>query len=493
VEVEIATAYGMTWDEANLEDNLWIWKLAYDVPAEPIGTVLVKTFVEAMRYRGLPAIEDSLMGQVDRNRKRNIKVIREFVEESWEKLQPWYAYKVQPWLASHSLTYLLVDESRAMLLREKTRFLLDKLGVSIPDEFKRDRPMIEKVTVRAVPQGTIILQWENQRGVVIPQRSGRSRLSRGAAGRAAAALEASIPTGQAFSIEALARRSSVEHEEPAAHARWRSLRRLQLGDDFEDDYVYRRKIELWWHVERASELLPDEITDPQVMMGGQRLDGTQVPVQSFRQCNVNPVRICVPVADERDELAPCFSQLTFRGVRDGTMYPVHDADTEFVLQLTAVEEGAHEMHSLDVLFRIVDDEQTNEAEGAASSTLANDQSDDGRQQSPDTLSTRSESDGEESDNGMVVEEEWPPLNLGVPPDVGDMLARIPERFESLMLAFRDGVYSRLDVPQPWGSRLEDSVSWALLQQSCERATLRWLRTSLGQNQLPPAWTGKFLL
>ena len=62
--------------------------------------VLVKTFVESMHYRGLPAIEESLMGQVDRNRKKNLKTIREFVEESWEKLQPWYAYKVQPWLAS---------------------------------------------------------------------------------------------------------------------------------------------------------------------------------------------------------------------------------------------------------------------------------------------------------------------------------------------------------------------------------------------------------
>ena len=119
VELEVSTAYGMTWEEANLEDNLWIWKTSYDVPPESMGTVLVKTFVESMHYRGLPAIEESLMGQVDRNRKKNLKTIREFVEESWEKLQPWYAYKVQPWLASHSLTYLFVDSSRAMMLREK--------------------------------------------------------------------------------------------------------------------------------------------------------------------------------------------------------------------------------------------------------------------------------------------------------------------------------------------------------------------------------------
>ena len=498
VEVEIATAYGMTWEEANLEDNLWIWKVAYDVPPEPIGTVLVKTFVEAMRYRGLPAIEESLMGQVDRNRKRNIKVIREFVEESWEKLQPWYAYKVQPWLASHSLTYLLVDESRAMLLREKTRFLLDKLGVSIPVEFKRDRPMIETVIVRAVPQGTIMLQWENARGVIIPERFGRSRFGRGAAGRATAPLEAIITTGQAFSVEAVALRSPVEHEEPAAHARWRALRRLQLGGDSEESsaYVYRRKVQLWWHVARASELLPDEIKDPQIMIGGQRLDGTQVPVQSFRECNVSPVRICVPVADERDEFAPCFSQLNFRGVRDGTLYPVHDADTEFVLQLTAVEEGAHEMHSLDILFRIVADEQADVADRASAGSedrWENAQNAIGQRQSQDTPNTRSESDDEdESDNEISNEDEWPPLDLGTPPDVGDMLARIPERFESLLLVFRDGVYSRLDVPRPWGLRLEDSVSWSVMQRSFERATLRWLRTSLGQNQLPPAWTGTFM-
>ena len=242
-------------------------------------------------------------------------------------------------------------------------------------------------------------------------------------------------------------------------------------------------------------MLPDEIQDPQVMMGGQRLDGTPVAVQSFRKCSVSPVRICVPVADERDEFAPCYSQLNFRGVRDGTMYPVHDADTEFVLQLTAVEEGAHETHSLDILFRIVADEQEDVADGANAGSedrSQNGQNADDPQQSQDTSEIRSESDdGDESDNGMPNEDEWPPLPLGTPPDVGDMLARIPERLEHLLLVFRNGLYSRLDVPQPWGSRLEDSVSWLVLQQSLEQATLQWLRTSLGQNQLPPAWTGKF--
>ena len=444
VEVEVSTTYGMTWEEANLEDNIWVWKLAYDVPSEPIGTVLVKTFVEAMRYRGLPAIEESLMGQVDRNRKRNIKVIREFVEESWEKLQPWYAYKVQPWLASHSLTYLFVDESRAMLLREKTRFLLQKLGVSIPEEFQRDRPRIQTVIVKAMPEGTVLLRWEDGRGVVFPTQQGRARFARGAAGRASAPLEATIKTGQAFSIEAVALRSDLNHEESETHARWRALHNRTRGQAEDPDYAYRRKIQLWWHVERASEMLPDEILDPQVMVGGGRLDGTAVPVQTLRRCNVKPVRVCVPVADERDELAPCFSQLNFRGVRDGTMYPVHDADTEFVLQLTAIEEGAHEAHSLDVLFQITPEIEAEEEDGASSSPSPQDEG----ESSPDGDVNVGDG-GDESDDENFRDGEWPPLHPGMPPDVGDMLARIPERIETMLLAFRDGLYTQLEVPQPW--------------------------------------------
>ena len=464
VEVEVMMVNGMTWDEANLEDNLWVWKLAYDVPSEPIGTVLVKTFVEAMRYRGLPAIEESLMGQVDRNRKRNIKVIREFVEESWEKLQPWYAYKVQPWLASHSLTYLFVDESRAMLLREKTRFLLQKLGVSIPEEFKRDRPRIQTVVVKSVPEGVFLLRWEDGRGVVFPTQQGRARFARGAAGRAAAPLEATIKTGQAFTIEAVALRSDLNHRESEAHARLRRLHNVINGQAEDSDYVHRRKIQLWWHVERASEMLPDEILDPQVMVGGGRLDGTPVPVQTLQRCNVKPVRVCVPVADERDELAPCFSQLSFRGVREGTMYPVHDADSEFVLQLTAIEEGAHEAHSLDVLFHIAPDVEAEEEEeegGDASPTPR-----DYAESSLDGDVNEGENDESDDENDEsddeIRDDEWPPLHPGMPPDVGDMLARIPERITTMLLAFRDGLFTQLEVPQPWVRTAHTSLILNLL-------------------------------
>jgi hypothetical protein len=64
LEVEVAPASSMTWGEANRIDALWSHRLTYDIPPEPVGSVLVKSVTEAMRYRGLPAIEAAMMGQI---------------------------------------------------------------------------------------------------------------------------------------------------------------------------------------------------------------------------------------------------------------------------------------------------------------------------------------------------------------------------------------------------------------------------------------------
>lgn len=160
------------------------------------------------------------------------------------------------------------------------------------------------------------------------------------------------------------------------------------------------------------------------------------------------------------------------------------------------------MHSLDILFHIVAPETDEDAGGigppsrlgladaVTASMDGSPESMNGNDPRQETANAETGSDGgDESDDEPFRDDEWPPLQPGMPPDVGDMLARIPERFESLLLSFRNSLYSRLDIPQPWGSRLEDSASWLVLQRGLERSTLLWLRTSFGENQLPQAWSG----
>ena len=74
-------------------------------------------------------MEDALIGQMDRHKKKNLKIVKAFAEDIVEKLQPIYAYKLEPWLSTHPTLRLLVADTRDATLRAGCRWLLDQCTV----------------------------------------------------------------------------------------------------------------------------------------------------------------------------------------------------------------------------------------------------------------------------------------------------------------------------------------------------------------------------
>eukprot|EP01047_Picozoa_sp_COSAG01_P030001 COSAG01_NODE_2075_length_8488_cov_3.845274_6_plen_557_part_00 len=319
-------------------------------------------------------------------------------------------------------------------------------GAKLPDEYQRDRPSISTVVVRMVPPhgattsprggGTELLRWDIEHGVVSRHNGGSAQRRRRDAG--GVKLQARIPSGMAFSVEGIAKRSiwNGNNQQP-------------------------RRLQLWWNLKRANNFLPDELKDPAVMAGVSS-GGELVSVSQLRTSSGN--RVCHLVDNERGDQA-CVSVLHFRGVREGTLYPIHEPDSELVLGLTAIEERAHEHDSVDIRLRIVQAPQSGTNSNASAS---------------DDDATES-SDEEESST-------WPPLSKGTPPDVGDILARIPLQVNDIMLSIRDAAFRRLSVPEPWGSTLRDGPPLTTVQRSLEKFVFVALRTALGHSQLPPGWS-----
>ena len=229
---------------------MWLCALQYHVPEAPIADLLIGRAIDMMRYKGLPAIEAALMGQMDQvrrhnklwyctifrshsiltqitsanllrspksnsdcfaaagaqNKKKNTKVVKDFAEELWEKqLEPLYNYKIEPWLANKTLLRLLVTDTRGNALREATREVLRKLHVEIPPHLQRDRPTFESITITladsyGAPTDEVVLKWTKADGAA--RADGNDKELHGNARGDVPVLEASIPSGRRFHVMA---------------------------------------------------------------------------------------------------------------------------------------------------------------------------------------------------------------------------------------------------------------------------------------------------
>ena len=157
----------LCWEDAVRDEGLWSRALEYRVPEAPILTVIVNKAVDMMRHKGIPMIEAALMSHFGQNKKKNTKVLKDFLEELWEKqLEPVYNYKIEPWLANKTLLRLLVTDTRGNALREATRNILRGLKVEIPPHLQRDRPCFETITIQLLdkygePSDTV-LRWRHE-------------------------------------------------------------------------------------------------------------------------------------------------------------------------------------------------------------------------------------------------------------------------------------------------------------------------------------------
>eukprot|EP01052_Picozoa_sp_SAG31_P015597 SAG31_NODE_1007_length_10425_cov_4.852799_9_plen_243_part_00 len=174
---------------------------------EPLSSVLLTVGSNWVRSRGLPAIEDALIGQMDRHKKKNLKIIKTFAEDIVEKLQPIYAYKVEPWLSQHATLRLLVQDTRAATLRAGCRWVLDQCSIALPLPMARDRPKFSRVRI-LLDDGTVIkeMQLESEHDGGGPEMIADPQNM-----RVRGNTRVTLPPGQSFVVQAWIRRFAEYH------------------------------------------------------------------------------------------------------------------------------------------------------------------------------------------------------------------------------------------------------------------------------------------
>jgi hypothetical protein len=320
VELQVASCHDdgrpISWEEANTSDETaWSTPLVYDVPPEELSSIVLLSGSNWVRSRGLPAVEEALIGQMDRHKKKNLRIVKAFAEDIVEKLQPIYAFKVEPWLAAHPALRLLVGDSREAALRACCRWLLGKAGVALPPAMRRDRPEFDAVAVLDF-EGAPIAAFS------LPPGGGRRE-----GARADATL--TLPPGKRFSVRATVRRSA----ECQAAAR--------QGDGDGDDAVALapRRVEVWWQVTQTNE--PLDLQEADIL--AEPAAGTAAGG-----------RVLAAAAADGGGGGDAQAELRFAGT-DADGYPLLTDGTAFVLCIEAFEEGAHEPAHFDLELRISDD------------------------------------------------------------------------------------------------------------------------------------------
>eukprot|EP01052_Picozoa_sp_SAG31_P004736 SAG31_NODE_199_length_20573_cov_5.832129_19_plen_1292_part_00 len=504
VEVQVTGVTGMTWGEANRPENdrLWSSTLVYDVPKEGFFNVLTTAMVNALRFKGLASLEESIQGHMDRNRTKNAKMIKEFVEECWEKLQPWYAYRMEPWLASHTVTQLLVDETRETIFRNKARSLLRALSVSIPAPLQCDKPMIAAAQV-CLEDGTVLMEWTANAGLTTVDQGTVQQTPDGTIGvqRDQSPTLTRVPEGCDFFVHGEAKRSE-----------W-GIMNVNSIDALQSDTVQSRgrQIQLWWRILRAS--TPLDLHDEELLVTGtESMNVEAVEDQECSACILKRPggRVHSP---PRSAAEAHQSFLHFRGVHEGTLFPVLQQGAELVLELTVVEEGAHETSSVDIPIEIVEPSilSSSPVMDSATGTVVDLPAPSSGIPSPVPSPSGGQARADENeinedvrqaaegaqvhsaspDTDAESEPKWPPLKQGTPPTVEQLLARIPYHLETLIVQqIRDRLFSLLQVPQPWGNSLADSPGWNVISTAVGKSVLRQLKIALAQSQLPDGWSAQ---
>jgi len=125
VEVEFALATGQPWEDAE-------WgvpqSLQYHLPSVDAMKAMLTIALNWGRSDGVQQMQEALTEEFGtKNRKANLQMIRDFVQDMYEKLTPvWYG-TIEPWIAQNPTLGILVAERRSEMLRHRIIAFLEFL------------------------------------------------------------------------------------------------------------------------------------------------------------------------------------------------------------------------------------------------------------------------------------------------------------------------------------------------------------------------------
>lgn len=126
VELEFAEAV-LSW-EASTQWTL-LEPLKYKLPAADAVTALLTIALNWGRSHGVQKMQEALVSELGRkNRKANLRMIRDFVKDTHEKLLPVWHSSVEPWMAQNPTLAVFIAERRSEMMRRRAVELLEYLA-----------------------------------------------------------------------------------------------------------------------------------------------------------------------------------------------------------------------------------------------------------------------------------------------------------------------------------------------------------------------------
>ena len=140
------------WETTCLE-GIWRPVTRYNIPSSDIGTFVLIRAMNFMSTDGIQWLQRSLEDELgQKHRKQNMRMIKAFFADMYNKMLPLWHASVEPLLANNPTLQLLVAEkrtekARAVLLRLLEVLQKRQLATSIPQRLIPDRPTIRRLVI----------------------------------------------------------------------------------------------------------------------------------------------------------------------------------------------------------------------------------------------------------------------------------------------------------------------------------------------------------
>lgn len=161
-----------SYAELGEEDWQLLPMLEYRVPSSDIFSTFLFMGLNWMKSTGIKQLEQTLVGELERNRSRNSVVVKQFVKEVLVKLRPVWENSVVPWLEKdRNLQYILKENReskiRELLIQLMTLLQKNKLIQTIPSTFHSIKPRLVDVTVEALTDKDSLPVSQSEDGLAV--------------------------------------------------------------------------------------------------------------------------------------------------------------------------------------------------------------------------------------------------------------------------------------------------------------------------------------
>mmetsp|Transcript_80446 Transcript_80446/g.236644 ORF Transcript_80446/g.236644 Transcript_80446/m.236644 type:complete len:912 (-) Transcript_80446:94-2829(-) len=126
VQVEFAESRGQSWEAT--EDWTLLEPLEYQLPSVDAMTAMLTLGLNWGRSQGVKKMQEALISELGhKNRKANVRMVRDFALDMHEKLLPVWHSSIEPWMAQNPTLAFFVAERRSEMLRHCAVELLEQL------------------------------------------------------------------------------------------------------------------------------------------------------------------------------------------------------------------------------------------------------------------------------------------------------------------------------------------------------------------------------